>query len=160
MSTAAKVTITGPRRIDGLDPHDFNRYFGTYLGTFNHPWTEWYVGGASGLDTVGLRWLWQNAQGNVTIVVPNELRHQPADAQKEIRTALRRRSAFALEELRHPEFPRPPAFHARNHYMVDRSDLVVGFPHRSQPSNGTLATLKYADDHGKDLVKCWIGRSR
>lgn len=157
MSTNMKITLTGPRRTDGVSESDFWHNFGTYLEPFNHPWSEWFVGGAAGLDTIALRWLWQNAQGHVAIVVPNELRHQPDEAQEEIRTALSRRSAFELMELRHPEIRRAPAYHARNHYMVDRSGLVIGFPHRSQPSRGTLATLKYAEDHGKDRIVCMIG---
>lgn len=152
-----KITITGPRRTDGVSESDFNRHFGRYLEPFNHPDSEWFVGGASGLDTIALRWLWQNALGAAHIVVPYEFRSQPADAQAEIKTALNRRMAFSLVELRHPDYPRPAAYHARNHYMVDHSELVIGFPHRSQPSRGTLATLKYADDQVKDLAKCWIG---
>lgn len=141
------ITITGPRQIDGIEMKTFGSLFKKFLAPFDRPDTLWFVGGAAGLDTVSLHWLWLEGTGDVVVVVPGKLNQQPADAVAMVHEV----TSYApwriqVTELEHPDFPQPAAYHNRNHFMVDRSDLVIGFPHRIRSSRGTRATLQYAKD--------------
>jgi hypothetical protein len=141
------ITITGPREVDDIDIRTFGTLFRFFLGSFDKPDVNWFVGGARGVDTIALHWLWLEGVGHITVVVPHFVSDQPECAQKMIMDV----QTYAPErlhvvELEHDLFPEAPAFHDRNHYMVDRSNLTIGFPHRTRPSRGTRATLQYAKD--------------
>jgi hypothetical protein len=158
MNEDLAITITGTRQTSDVDPDDLRELFLRYLLPFNLTTTHWYVGGATGLDTLALDWLRGVAIGKVTVVVPAELKNQPADAHAVIFTALAVRPSFELVELRDSRFPKAPAMHARNHWMVDRSGFVIGFPHRSKRSEGTRLTLEYAEGLGRPRLICPIGK--
>lgn len=141
------ITITGPREVDDIDIRTFGTLFKFFLGSFDKPDVNWFVGGARGVDTIALHWLWLEGVGHVTVVVPHFIGDQPECSWNMIRDVqMYAPERLTVVELEHDQFPEPSAFHDRNHYMVDRSNLVVGFPHRTRPSRGTRATLKYAKD--------------
>lgn len=141
------ITITGPRDVDDIDIRDFGILFRGLLLPFDGPDTKWLVGGARGVDTIALRWLFYECRGPVVVVVPSLLNEQPQESIQAVRDfQLYSPERINVVELKHENFPMPAAFHDRNHYMVDASNLVAGFPHRTRPSNGTRATLKYAKE--------------
>jgi predicted Rossmann-fold nucleotide-binding protein len=100
------------------------------------------LGGATGVDTLALRWLAAWEQVRVVVVVPGRLRDQPADAQAAVRVAPRTTvtelAAAGLDTAAH---------HARNRHMVDRVDLVIAFPRNDEPEGGTWHTIAYARAH-------------
>lgn len=142
------IAITGTRKTSGISIWDMYRLVDDVLAPFNAEEMHWFVGGANGMDTYALRWFIKHAVGRVTIVVPWTLDQQPAEAKRYIRAAMGT-ERFDLVELQHPRFPAPEAYHARNHDMVDRSELVIGFPELHASSGGTVATLEYAERQGK-----------
>jgi hypothetical protein len=143
------ITITGPRDVVGIEMKTFGRLFRTFLAPFDGSQTTWLVGGAAGLDTIALHWLWLEGRGHVMVIVPDIVNNQPHESVDMIRNVqLHAPERLSVIELEHENFPMPNSFHDRNHYMVDASDLVIGFPHRTKKCNGTRATLQYAMDRG------------
>lgn len=152
------ITITGTRQVAGIKMRTFGQMFRTFLAPFDGPETRWLVGGARGIDTIALHWLWLHGSGQIMVVVPDILNCQPRESIDMVRDVqLHAPERITIIELKHENFPMSNAFHDRNHYMVDASDLVVGFPHRTRPSNGTRATLQYAKDRGVPRLVWDIG---
>jgi predicted Rossmann fold nucleotide-binding protein DprA/Smf involved in DNA uptake len=139
------VTITGTRSTGHRPPSDYPALFEEFIRPFATPSTRFYLGGATGIDSLGLLWLADETKANLTVAVPAKLVDQPADARHAIATA---QAANRLDEL--VELcgeARTPGYHARNRWMVDRSDFVIGFPHGE--GGGTVYTLNYAAEQGK-----------
>jgi hypothetical protein len=143
---AMKITITGPRAMPPAAADRCEVLFERYMAPFVRNGHEFFVGGAVGIDTLALDWL-ATRQSPVTVVVPATVEDQQAPADERIRHAQRAGLAEVVE-LRHPSYPKPDAYHARNRYMVDRSALVIGFPRTGSSSEGTWYTLEYAASKG------------
>ncbi|TDN76200.1 hypothetical protein C8E95_5393 [Pseudonocardia autotrophica] len=70
-------------------------------------------------------------------------RHVPSDhGDRNPGRSLRARPAGVVELG--ARRPGTDAFHARNRWMVDRSDFVIGFPRGDDPQSGTRYTLGHA----------------
>ncbi|MBL1118828.1 DNA-processing protein DprA [Streptomyces sp. 110] len=141
------VTITGTRSTGHREMSWYAQLFASYLGPFAEDQAHFHVGGAKGIDSLTLLWIAGNAKSKITIVVPGTVAQQPAEARQAI-SQCRSRIAEVVE-LRAEEV-RTPAYHARNRWMVDRSDMVIGFPKEDAPeTSGTWQTLNYGTERGK-----------
>lgn len=145
---ALTVTVTGSRSTDHRDRADYHEVFRAYLGPFAAPAARFYLGGASGIDTLALDWLAERTKVSITVAVPCTVADQPPDARDSITTVQRNGRLDELVELEQSGLG-APAYHARNRWMVDRSALVIGFPHGDDPRSGTWFTLNYAADQGR-----------
>ncbi|MFE6163861.1 hypothetical protein ACFQ7F_33665 [Streptomyces sp. NPDC056486] len=141
------VAITGTRSTDHRELTWFASVFGTYLGPFADDEAHFYIGGAVGIDSLSLLWLAGNSKSKITVVAPGTVEQQPADARQAI---VRCRNRIAeVVELRADEL-RTPAYHARNRWMVDHSDMVIGFPVEGpEGTSGTWQTINYGAEKGK-----------
>lgn len=143
----SRIVVSGAR--SALRPErDYDRLFADFLGPFTLPDRTVYVGGALGIDTLALRWLARETKALVTVVVPATLEEQPREAAGAIRVAAASGRVHELIELVHPDFPSTEAYHARNRWMVDRSELLVAFPLNDGESRGTAYTIDYAASRG------------
>ncbi|MEV4252491.1 hypothetical protein AB0J52_04920 [Spirillospora sp. NPDC049652] len=141
------VTITGTRSTDHRPLDEYRRLFKEYLGPFAGPHVQYYIGGAPGIDSLSLSWLASETDAAITLVVPARVTDQPADARLAITTVREAGRLSDMVELRGEA--RTSGYHARNRYMVDRSDLVIGFPRSGMPGGGTHYTLDYATSRNK-----------
>lgn len=144
------VTITGTRQTAGIDKRKLAILFRATTFAFDSPDTTWYVGGAAGIDTLFLEWLNEYLTGYIHVVVPKRLGDQPKVAQDAIARAAKKwtnKHDFQLTEL-NSQAGSPECYFARNRWMVDRSQALIGFPHESKPSNGTMYTISYAASLG------------
>jgi hypothetical protein len=140
------VTITGTRDTNGIRKMALRTLFFSVAKPFDSSLTTWYVGGAKGIDTEFLEWVVDNTMGRVHIVVPDIVKTQPLAARIVIEKALESdhlTAKVSLTELAGGQ--NANSYHARNRYMVDRSQAIIGFPHATQPSRGTYYTLRYAE---------------
>ncbi|GHF81834.1 DNA-processing protein DprA [Streptomyces thermodiastaticus] len=141
------AAITGTRQTGHHQIEYFADLFGTYLRPWASPDAQFYIGGARGIDSLSLLWLAGNSRSRIMIVVPGTVAQQPADARQAIERC--RDRITGIVELGAAEV-RTPAFHARNRYMVDRAQMVIGFPLAgSERQSGTWQTLNYAASQGK-----------
>ncbi|WP_414504752.1 hypothetical protein [Streptomyces sp. NEAU-L66] len=136
------IAITGTR---STGHHEFTWYtdlFSRYLGPFASDDAHFHIGGAKGIDSLSLLWLAGHTKSSITVVVPGTVDQQPAEAQEAISRCQDRITeviALRASELR------TPAYHARNRYMVDRSEMVIGFPLAgSDSTSGTCQTIEHA----------------
>lgn len=150
------ITITGTRQIINGEKLKLIKVFDQIFPMWNTETTTWLVGGADGVDTHALVWLLENTFGKINIVVPHTVVNQPIKARTIIENA-RSFPNVTITELKHYSFPSSDSFHDRNHYMVDRSHLVLGFPHAFKRSSGTNQTLKYAADNNVPLFRIPVG---
>lgn len=142
------VTITGTRRTDKVNFRDLAIIFRAATEPFDTPNTTWYVGGATGIDSLFLAWMVNRLCGFIHVVVPTKLEDQPKDAQATIRNAMSRLpNDVQLTELA-SDMGSPEKYYARNRHMVDRSQALLGFPHETEPSTGTGYTIHYAASLG------------
>jgi predicted Rossmann fold nucleotide-binding protein DprA/Smf involved in DNA uptake len=139
-----RITITGTRDVPEA-AGDCQALF-EWMRPYAAAGHGFFVGGAVGIDTLALGWL-VSRRAPVTVVVPATVEDQPAAACGRIRQAERAGLAEVVE-LHHPGFPEAEAFHARNRYMVDRSQFVVGYPLSGRDGGGTWDTLEYAASKG------------
>lgn len=146
---ARHVAITGTRSIPAES--ELSGLFDGYLRPFADPDAHFYLGGAAGIDTAVLDWLAAYSQASLTVVVPCAVADQPEAAAASIR---RWREAGRLVEVVELGADRlgTAAYHARNRWMVDRSDFVIGFPRGTEPTSGTWYTVNYAAEQGKPRV--------
>jgi hypothetical protein len=142
------VTITGSRRTGHRDLAEYHLLFDAYLLPFAGEGSHFYVGGAVGIDTLALDWLAEHTPVALTVVVPCTLADQPEEARQAVLSAVRRAQRVSLVELGAPTLE-TQAYHARNRWMVDRSDLVIGFPHGDKPSSGTWYTIHYGAEQNR-----------
>ncbi|MGA6157308.1 hypothetical protein ACPEIC_28590 [Stenotrophomonas sp. NPDC087984] len=141
------VTITGTRSTAHRELTGYAELFTSYLAPFADDGTRFYIGGAKGIDSLTLRWLAENSEARITVVVPGTVQQQPAEARQAI-THSRGRIAEVVE-LCAPGLG-TPAFHARNRWMVDRSEMIVGFPLAGpRRESGTWYTINYGAERGK-----------
>lgn len=145
---ALSAAITGTRQTD----HRGFGWYGDLFATYLAPWasddaSHFYVGGARGIDSLALLWLADYSKSRVTIVVPGTVAQQPAEARQAIERC--RDRIAEIVELGAAEL-RTPAYHARNRYMVDRAQMVLGFPLAgAESTSGTWQTIDYAASQGK-----------
>ncbi|QFZ16945.1 hypothetical protein [Saccharothrix syringae] len=140
------ITITGTRAVDANDTDRLNALFNDYLAPFAT--AHFYIGGAAGIDTATLNWLADHTSALLTIVVPRTVADQPEAASSSITLWRARNRLTEVVELTAPVLD-TAAYHARNRYMVDRSEFVIGFPQGVDQTSGTWYTLNYASDRGK-----------
>jgi hypothetical protein len=136
------VTITGTRSTDHRPMSEYRDVFGEYVAPFALPGVRFYLGGAKGIDTLALLWLASETNTLLTVVVPARLADQPAEARQTITTVRDNGRLDELVELGGET--RTDGYHARNRWMVDRSEMVIGFPHGASQTSGTIYTLGYA----------------
>lgn len=133
--TADIITITGHR--------DFTDVGSLYRGLDQTNAKQYYLGGARGIDTRALEYLGETRPGSIrTVVVPNRLSHQPAEARVVIS-----KYATNIIELKNTGYNR---YQLRNEFMVDRSQSVRAF-YDYRPAGGTFNTIKYANSVGKPV---------
>ncbi|MGH3885376.1 MAG: hypothetical protein ACRDSZ_02210, partial [Pseudonocardiaceae bacterium] len=142
------VTITGSRHTEHHEPAEYGLLFDAYLRPFAGEGSHIYVGGALGIDTLALDWLAEHTPAALTVVVPCTLADQPEQARQTVLRATRRAQQVSLVELGAPQLS-AEAYHTRNRWMVDRSDLVIGFPHGDDPRSGTWYTIHYGANQGR-----------
>jgi predicted Rossmann fold nucleotide-binding protein DprA/Smf involved in DNA uptake len=141
------VAITGTRSIGDAPDDKLTEVFETYLRPFAGSTTHFYVGGASGVDTVALQWL-AASEAELTVVVPCRVVDQPAGSADVI-GRLRADGRLAVVEMGATLLGRA-AYHARDRWMVDHAGLVIGFPRGAESvGGGTWYTLNYAAEQGK-----------
>jgi hypothetical protein len=140
------VTVTGTRSTGHREPEDYPVLFGIYIRPFALPDTRFYLGGATGIDSIALKWLARETSASLHVVVPGRLDDQPADARHAVAMV---RSTGRLAELTELESTLDtPGYHARNQWMADRSSMVIGFPLSGRDSGGAVWTLEYARSLG------------
>lgn len=138
------ITVSGARVINQQPAAAKDELFVEYLAPFAAEHTQFYVGGAVGIDSLALRWLTERSRAAITVVVPATVADQPDDARSEISAASRAGRLREVIELRHPRFPEPEAFHVRNRWMVDHSEFLIAFPRGTDSLSGTWQTVDYA----------------
>lgn len=141
------VTITGSRRTRHRHTDEYDRLFSSYLQPFAGLDSHVYVGGALGIDTLALSWLMERSPAALTVVVPCTLSDQPDEARQLVDTA-HKAHRVSLVELDAPQLDED-AYNARNRWMVDRSDFVIGFPHGDDPRSGTWYTIRHGAEQAK-----------
>jgi predicted Rossmann fold nucleotide-binding protein DprA/Smf involved in DNA uptake len=143
------VVISGSRQTTHQPSTVYEDLFAEFLGPFvASSDVKVFVGGAKGIDSLALTWLVEHTTANVVVAVPGTIPGQPEEAQTAITNALLS-GRVEVVELAHPDFPSAEAYHARNRWMVDRSHLLVAFPHGTSPTSGTWYTINYTAQQGK-----------
>ncbi|MEU6964597.1 hypothetical protein [Streptomyces chrestomyceticus] len=144
------ITVTGTRSTGHHSDQWYRTTFSAYLAPFAAPRAHFFIGGAKGIDSLALLWLAARSRSAITVVVPMTVAQQPEEARQAIAQCRSRISEVV--ELQAPEL-HPAAYHARNRWMVDRSDLTIGFPlegsHGTTRTSGTWQTLDYTASLGK-----------
>lgn len=143
------ITITGTRATQHRQSAEYHEIFAEYIAPFADDRAHFYIGGASGIDSLALLWLTHETTSKVTVAVPGTVSAQPADARHAIATAQEEGGLTELVELRHDRHPSAEAYHFRNRWMVDRSEFVIAFPHGDDRTQGTWYTADYAAEQGK-----------
>ncbi|MDQ1024790.1 putative Rossmann fold nucleotide-binding protein DprA/Smf involved in DNA uptake [Streptomyces umbrinus] len=144
---ALTVAITGTRSTGHRELAWYTELFAQFLGAFAGNQAHFHIGGAKGIDSLSLLWLAENSKARVTIVAPGTVAQQPAEARQAIQCC--RERIAEIVELGAAELG-TPAYHARNRWMVDRSDMVIGFPlDGPEGTSGTWQTLNYSAQQGK-----------
>ncbi|MGV9310117.1 hypothetical protein [Nonomuraea sp. NPDC003727] len=141
------MTITGTRSTGHRELSWYADRFSTYLGPFAKDGAHFYIGGAVGIDSLSLLWLAGNSKAQITIVVPGTVEQQPAEARQAI--ARCRDRIAEIVELGAAEL-HTPTYWARNMWMVDHADMVIGFPRDGvEGTSGTWQTINYGATQGK-----------
>ncbi|MBA9002119.1 hypothetical protein [Thermomonospora cellulosilytica] len=137
------VTITGSRSTGHRREEEYGALFATYVRPFALPGVRFYLGGAIGIDSLALGWLARETDVRLSVVVPVRLADQPPEARGVVADMRSRGRLDELVELGGRSGTE--GYHARNRWMVDRSDFVIGFPRADvQEGGGTGYTLDYA----------------
>lgn len=149
-----RVAVTGTRAVPDTAPEIVRAAVAAHLAPFCAPDTTWLLGGAAGIDTLALTWLAEQPdRGRIVVAVPVTVPAQPAVAVQAIDAAGRAGRLAELVELNHPEGLGTAAYTARNRWLVDRADLVVGFPLLpTDDGSGTWETMRYARAAGRSVV--------
>ncbi|MCG8417677.1 MAG: hypothetical protein MJE77_06995 [Proteobacteria bacterium] len=141
--------ITGTRKAEVRTETELEALFRRFVGPFADPAAHAYLGGAAGIDTLALSWLARNTESLITVAVPVRVAEQPRPAQVEIAAAARAGRLHELVELGHPAGLGDAAYNARNRWLVDRAELLIGFPLTTEDDgSGTWYTLGYAARQG------------
>jgi hypothetical protein len=149
-----RVAVTGTRAVPEPAPATVRTTLADHLEPYCAPDTTWLLGGAAGIDTLALTWLAERPdRGRIVVAVPVTVIAQPVVAGEAIRAARRARRLAKLVELNHPEGLGTAAYAARNRWLVERADLVVGFPLvPTDDGSGTWETMVYARSIGRRVV--------
>ncbi|MGW5123331.1 hypothetical protein ACWEQ7_04550 [Streptomyces sp. NPDC004069] len=142
------VTITGTRSTSHKPLGEYAQLFTDFLSPFAAG-AHFYIGGAKGIDSLTLLWLAGNTGAALTVVVPGTVCQQPAEARQAIarvRDRITEVVELAARDLN------TAAYHARNRWMVDHSEMTIGFPRAGQLRSGTWQTLNYTRDQGKPFL--------
>lgn len=135
------ITITGSRSVGEVIVARLESLFERYLLPFARSEPSFFVGGAIGIDTEALNWLAERTRAVVTVVVPCAVDDQPAVAAEAIALWRAKGRLIDVVELGAPTL-NAAAYYTRNRWMVDRSELVIGFPRGAEDTSGTWYTLK------------------
>ena len=143
---AMSIAVTGSRDLGSRSEADVIGAFESFLLPFARAGVRWILGGAAGIDTMALDWLTGlDHPGGRLVVVPVTVADQPREAQLAIEEAQGHGAPVEVIELCHPSGSGPAAWTARNQFMVDHCQLVIGFPASDLPDqSGTWETLEYA----------------
>lgn len=141
------VTITGTRSTGHRALTEYQEMFEEYVRPFASPGVRFHLGGASGIDSLCLLWLAAKTETEIVVAVPAMFADQPADARHAIATVSEAGRLVELAELGGEA--RTSGYHARNRWMVDRSELTIGFPRRGVQGGGTWYTLDYTAKQDK-----------
>ncbi|MEJ3742806.1 DNA-processing protein DprA [Actinomycetes bacterium KLBMP 9797] len=145
----SEVAISGSRMTEHRSREGYEDLFAEFLAPFaNRSGARIFVGGAKGIDSLVLTWLAQHTSAAIVVAVPGTVSGQPAEAQAAILEG-QQTGQVDVVELAHPAFPSAAAYHARNRWMVDRSRLLIAFPHGDDPRSGTWYTIGYVAEQGK-----------
>lgn len=149
-----RIAVTGTRAVPDTAPASVSATLADHLRPFCAPDTTWLLGGAAGIDTVALAWLAEEpARGRIVVAVPVTAAAQPAAAAAAIERANHAGRIDKLVELNHPEGLGAAAYTARNRWLVEEADLVVGFPLTpADDGSGTWETLRYAHARRRPVV--------
>ncbi len=149
------IAITGTRRVESRQ-ETLDELFTDVLTPFaqaSSPDRGWLLGGAAGIDTLALHFLAGFDSGRLTVAVPVRCADQPAHAQAAIEQARAAGRVERIVELGHPEGIGQAAFTARNLWLVEHCDLVIGFPLSGKDDgSGTWETLEHAAELGKPYL--------
>jgi predicted Rossmann fold nucleotide-binding protein DprA/Smf involved in DNA uptake len=130
MSDRKSVAIIGSRDVHRQTARGL---FEQHLSSFLHQGRTWFLGGAHGIDQWAMEWLLEQNE-ICRVVVPYTI----AVAPKWLRPWFEQ-----VERVVELELPRrKSAYSFRNRYVVDLSEIVIGF--RSGKGGGTFSTLRYA----------------
>ena len=148
------IAVTGTRAVPDAAPNTVQASLADHLRPFCAQETTWLLGGAAGIDTLALAWLADRSdRGRIVVAVPVTVAAQPAAAAAAINAAEQAGRLDDLVELNHPEGLGAAAYTARNRWLVDRADVVVGFPLTpTHDSSGTWETLRYARASRRPIV--------
>jgi hypothetical protein len=148
------VAVTGSRELGLRNGEDVIGAFDAFLLPFARLGARWVLGGAAGIDTMVLDWLTGlDHPGSGMVVVPVTVADQPREAQLAIQQARDRGRRIEVVELCHPAGVGPAAWTARNMFMVDQSQIVIGFPATDVPDqSGTRETPRYARRRQRALL--------
>lgn len=148
------IAVTGSRELGPRIEEDLVGAFNAFLLPFARLGARWVLGGAAGIDTMVLHWLTElDHPGSGMVVVPVTVADQPREAQLSIQAARDHGRQIKVIELCHPFGVGPAAWTARNMFMVDQSQLVIGFPATDLPDqSGTWETLEYARRRQRALL--------
>ncbi|MBE1537073.1 hypothetical protein [Actinomadura algeriensis] len=141
------VTITGTRSTGHRPPADYRELFEEYVRPFARPGVRFHLGGATGIDTLALLWLGSETKAELVVAVPAQVADQPTDARRAIAAVRAEGRLGEVIELGGPL--RTEGYFARNRWMVDRSDFVIGFPRQGTKTGGTWYTLEYGANQDK-----------
>jgi hypothetical protein len=159
--TGLTIAITGTRQVESRE-EILDELFERVLTPFAQalsPDRGWLLGGAAGVDTLALRFLAGFDSGRLTVAVPVRTTDQPADAQSAIKRAQAAGRIDRVVELGHTDGIGQSAFTARNFWLVEHSDLVIGFPlSATDDGSGTWETLNYAAELGKPYLAAALNR--
>jgi hypothetical protein len=149
-----RIAVTGTRAVPEPAPDAVRLTMAGHLAPFCASDTTWLLGGAAGIDTLALSWLAERPdRGRIVVAVPVTVDAQPAVAGNAIRAAMRAHRLAELVELNHPDGLGTAAYTARNRWLVDRADLVLGFPLApTDDGSGTWETMRYARAGGRPVV--------
>lgn len=133
--TADIIAITGHR--------NFTDVGALYRGLDRTNARQYIFGGARGIDSRALEYVGKTRPYSMrTVVVPNQLSHQPYQARVVIS-----KYATNIVELRNTGYNR---YQLRNEYMVNKSSAVRAF-YDYRPTGGTYNTIQYARSIGKPV---------
>lgn len=137
------ASITGTRDVK---TQDFNKFF-QMCDIYAHPLfediDEVLIGGALGVDLLFTRWVHRTfPQVKVTWAVPDTIKVQPTLVTDYYD---KNKSKIKIFEIKHPAFPASEAYKARNKYLVDSSEMTIGFPKNcATKATGTWQTINYS----------------
>ena len=140
MNSINTITITGSRK---LSKKHIWKKFDEYLNLWTKCGRKWLVGGACGVDHWAIEWLLEKNE-DCTAVVPFTILSQPKVVQPILKEMKKNGKVI---ELKLPN--NKGAYLIRNKFMVDRSNVVIGF--WNGRTGGSSKTLIYGIEKGREV---------